>query len=249
MHNYYKVFLLGIALFSCTIVTAARHFIPFQDTVIVIPDGKVVKGNRIKPYHEKLNSYSVKDGKEEKTGTVDDTYQVIKINGKKYGLRVAKIILPGREILDSGLVDLATLQPIYHRSHQTTKTMLLNFDRLHVSGTVVTAQKTDTVNMDFSYPLFDSYYERLIAAAINLKNNFLFKYPDFIYEVGGMTWQSGKIEKTDTSTFGKNIWIISYTDSVSGRKTTYWVDDKRQIKQVQYLFGSRISLQRPAIGE
>jgi hypothetical protein len=205
----------------------------------------MVKGSRIKPYHQKLSSYTIRDGKEEKTGSVDDIYQVIEMNGRQYGLRVAKIILPGREILDSGLVDVSTLQPVYHRSHQTTKTMLFNFSGKRASGTVVMDQKTDTINMSFPFLLFDSYYETLIAKAIELKDGLLFKYPDFIYEEGGMVWQSGKIEKKDDPVFGKNIWVINYTDSKNGRQTTYWIDSNRQLKQVQYRFGERISLQRP----
>jgi hypothetical protein len=120
-------------------------------------------------------------------------------------LRVAKIILPGRDILDSGLVDISILKPLYHHSHQTTKTMLFQFEGVREYEIVKTAQQTDTVQMSFSHPLFDSYYETLIAKTNELKDGFLFNYPDFIYEQGGLVWQSGKIEKTNSSPFGKNI--------------------------------------------
>jgi hypothetical protein len=216
-----------------------------QDTTIIIPDGKWIKGKRLQPYHQSLISYSITNGQEVKTGSVDDDYRFIKINKKKYGLRVAKIILPGREILDSGLVDISTFKPIYHHSHQTTKTILLQFEDEQVYGTIEVAKQTDTVSMNFSYPLFDSYYETLIARTIELKDGFLFKYPDFIYEEGGLVWQSGKIEKTNSSPFGKDIWIITYVDSKSGRKTNYWIDQKRNLKQIQYQFGDRISIQKP----
>ena len=219
----------------------------YNDTVLIVPDGKYVKGDRIKPYHQKLNSFSVKNGKEEKTGSVDDNYNIVEMNGRKYGLRIAKITLPNREILDSGLVDLKTFKPIYHRSHQTTKTMHFSFDADdHVTGSVTTDKDTQAVNIACQYPLFDSYYEQLIARTIDLKDGLLFKYADFIYEEGGLVWQSGKIEKTDSSPFGKNIWKINYTDSKSGRNTTYWIDNKRKFRQVQYMFGNgNISIQRP----
>lgn len=217
----------------------------WQDTIIIIPDGKFIKGARIQPYHMYLTSYSVTDDKELKTGSVDDTYEVIKIKNKEYGLRVAKIILPGREILDSGLVDLSTLKPIYHRSHQTSKTIALNFDGNKVTGTVEMNQKIDTVNTAYSHPLFDSYFETLIARAIELKDGFLFKYPDYIYEEGGLVWQSGKVEKISNSPFGKDIWAISYQDSKSGRKTTYWIDKKRKLIRLQYQFGDKTSVQKP----
>lgn len=216
-----------------------------QDTTIIVPDGKWVKGNRLQPYHQSLISYSITNGQEVKTGSVDDTYQFIKINGRQYGLRVAKIILPGREILDSGLVEKTTFRPIYHHSHQTTKTMLLQFEGTRAYGTIEASGQTDTVSMDFPFPIFDSYYETLIARTIELKDGFLFKYPDFIYEEGGLVWQSGKIEKANSSPFGKDIWIISYTDSKTGRKTSYWIDNKRNLKQVQYQFGDRFSIQKP----
>lgn len=217
----------------------------WQDTTIIIPDGKFIKGERIQPYHMNLTSYSVTNDKESKTGSVDDTYEVIKINNKEYGLRIAKIILPGREILDSGLVDISTLKPIYHRSHQTTKTIAINFDGNKVTGTVEMNQKTDTVNAGYSHPLFDSYYETLIVRAIELKDGFLFKYPDYIYEEGGLVWQSGKVEKISNSPFGKDIWTIAYQDSKSGRKTTYWIDKKRNLIRLQYQFGDKISIQKP----
>jgi hypothetical protein len=242
--------LLKISLFLFAIINAnasfAISYIPDQkDTTIIVPDGKWVKGERLQPYHQLLISYNTTNGQEVKTGSINDTYQFIKINKKKYGLRVAKIILPGREILDSGLVELSTLKPIYHHSHQTTKTMLFQFEDVRAYGIVQTAQQTDTVQMNFSHPLFDSYYETLIARTIELKDGFLFKYPDFIYEEGGLVWQSGKIEKTNSSPFGKDIWIISYVDSKSGRKTSYWIDNKRNLKQVQYQFGDRFSIQKP----
>ena len=224
---------------------ASSNSVIWQDTIIIIPDGKFIKGERIQPYHMYLTSYSVTNDKELKTGSVDDTYQIIKIDNKEYGLRIAKIILPGREILDSGLVDISTFKPIYHHSHQTTKTILLQFEDTRAYGIIETPQQTDTVDMNFPYPLFDSYYETLIARTIELKDGFLFKYPDFIYEEGGMVWQSGKIEKAKSSPFGKDIWIISYVDSKSGRKTSYWIDNKRNLKQVQYQFGDRISIQKP----
>jgi len=126
-----------------------------------------------------------------------------------------------------------------------TKTMLFSFSGDHVSGTVMSNGTTDLVNMPLSQPLFDSYFEQLIARTIDLKDGMLFKYPDFIYEEGGLVWQSGKIEKTDSSPFGKDVWMITYTDSKSGRKTTYWIDKDRNFKQVQYQFGANTSIQRP----
>jgi len=242
--------LITIFFFLFTVITAnnsfaVNSFSDQKDTTIIIPDGKSVKGNKLEPYHQSMVSYSVTNGQEVKTGSVDDTYQFIKINKKKYALRIAKIILPGREILDSGLVDITTLKPIYHHSHQTTKTLLVQFENKRAWGTIQTAQQTDTINMNFSYPIFDSYYETIIARTIKLKDGFLFKYPDFIYEEGGLVWQSGKIEKLNSSPFGKNIWVISYVDSKTGRKTNYWIDNKRNLKQIQYQFGDKISIQKP----
>jgi hypothetical protein len=99
--------------------------------------------------------------------------------------------------------------------------------------------------ISYACSLFDSYYETLIARTIELKDGFLFKYPDFIYEEGGLAWQWGKVEKANSSLFGKDIWIISYVDSKSGRKTIYWIDNERNLKQVQSQFGDRLSIQKP----
>jgi hypothetical protein len=51
--------------------------------------------------------------------------------------------------------------------------------------------------------------------------------------------------KSKLFSFWKDIWIVSYVDSKSGRKTSYWIDNKRNLKQVQYQFGDRISIQKP----
>jgi hypothetical protein len=124
--------------------------------------------------------------------------------------------------------------------------MHFHFQNNHITGSVITGSDTQTVNMQCPYPLFDSYYEQLIARTIDLKDGLLFKYADFIYEEGGLVWQSCKIEKTDSSPFGKNTWKITYTDSKSGRQTTYWIDMNRKFLQVQYMVSNgNIFIQRP----
>jgi len=245
MRTSVNIILILLASLSNNSCFAFSNFITEQDTTIIIPDGRFVKGNRIQPYHMYLTSYSVTNNEEVKTGSIDDTYRVIEINKKKYGLRIAKIILPGREILDSGLVDISTLKPVYHHSHQTTKTMLLDFDDKKITGTIEMNQQKDSINAEYSHPLFDSYYETLIARTIELKDGFIFKYPDYIYEEGGLVWQSGKVEKNSNSPFGKDIWTITYQDSGTGRKTTYWIDKKRNLIRLQYQFGDKISVQKP----
>jgi hypothetical protein len=233
--------LLGLMVAGAT---ASTNFYQ-KDTTIIIPDGKWVNGE-LKPYHQLINTFSINNGEEVKTGSVDDTMSIIIINNKKFALRIAKITLPGREILDSGLVELSTLKPVYHRSHQATKTMHFQFSGKLVNGTVETAEKTEAVNMSFDYPLFDSYYETVIARMIHLKDGFIFKFPDFIYEEGGLVWQSGIVTKT-TSSSGEETWTISYVDSKSGRKTTYWIDKNRNFLKLQYQFGDRTSIQKPAL--
>src|SRR4030095_9805124 len=128
MKSFTRTYLFLFVVINTNTSFATNCFSNQQDTTIIIPDGKWIKGKRLQPYHQSLVSYSITNGQEVKTGSVDDTYRFIKINNKKYGLRVAKIFLPGREILDSGLVDRSTFKPIYHHSHQTTKTMLLQFE-------------------------------------------------------------------------------------------------------------------------
>ena len=239
----------GISIFialSNTIPVCCYAF-TLQDTTIIFPDGKFIKGQRLSPYKMKLATYSVSNNQETKIGSVEDDYRVIKINNQKYGLRIAKIILPGREILDSGLVELSTYKPIYHRSHQTIKTMRLNFDNKKVTGSVEINQAIDTINSEYDVLFFDSYYETLIARTIELKDGFTFKYPDYIFEEGGVVWQSGKVEKTDDTVFGKDVWTINYVDSKSGRKTTYWIDKKRRLLRLQYQFGDRVSIQKPEL--
>ena len=76
------------SLFLFAIINAnasfAVSYIPDQeDTTIIVPDGKWVKRERLQPYHQLVISYNITNGQEVITGSVNDTYQFIKINKKE----------------------------------------------------------------------------------------------------------------------------------------------------------------------
>src|SRR5258708_2964984 len=105
-----------------------------QDTAIVVPNGVIIHATIFKPYSKKFIMYKVKKGVEEKTGTLSDQYTIFTESKSKLGLRIINIKLPSFEILDSGYVHSETLLPIYHRSHQTNKTILLDFKSNTITG-------------------------------------------------------------------------------------------------------------------
>ena len=218
-----------------------------SDTTLILPGGGSVNGRLVKPYRARTITYRLVDGREEQIGTVEDQYSWITIDGIERGLRVARIVLPGREILDSGLVDASSLKPFYHHSHQRDRTMLLTFGERAVTGTTWTAAKTDTVAIGLPYAIFDSYFEDFIARSITLKDGLQFSFPDFILEAGGLVYQSGKVRRLATEG-PAGRWTVSYTDSKTGRETTYTLDDQRRILDRVYRINGKTTMSRPEFG-
>jgi len=215
-----------------------------QDTTLIITNGKTVQGNFIQPYHKQFNLFKIKDGVEEKTGTLIDEYKVLKESGVQFGLRLVHIKLASFEILDSGCVNAKTLQPIYHRSHQTNKTIALDFKNNGVFGKVTSGANRDTINLTYDAPFFDSYFENFIAAGVPLKKDFTFKFAEFIDNKTGLVWSSGQVSDYFSNKLKSKIWVVKLYENKRGRVTTFWVDSKRQILQWEYNFNGNISRTR-----
>lgn len=225
-----KLLFISFFLLFCQFLFAQK-----RDTILLIAGHKLIQGGRLKNYKINYEFFSLKDGKEVKTGSLDDQLTVFAQNTNKYALRVCKISFGSNSILDSGLCYLNGLIPIYHRSHQTKKIISLDFNGENVSGFVLDREKPDQdtvlINHKSVFPLFDSYYEDIIAKTIKLKKGLVFKFPGYIYERGGTVWSVGEIkgkERTNSGTGKKlTVWtIIFYEKGLIGetiRITTYKV--------------------------
>jgi hypothetical protein len=209
----------------------SSSFCQNTDTVLIIPGHPSLQSSQLKDYTAKYDFISYKDGVEKPVGGLEDDFKIITKDGQKMGLRICNITFGPNRILDSGLCILKGLKPVYHRSVQTKRTMSLDFNNEIITGTITPAPgeaaKTETVNYTAALPLFDSYYEDMIAKTITLKKGMLFKFPEYIYERGGIVWSFGEIAGTVETQEKDPLWkIVFYERSAEGktiRTTTYLI--------------------------
>jgi hypothetical protein len=212
-----------------------------KDTLLLLPGSNALQSDRLRDYSTSYNLYSYKDGEEKFVGSLEDHFN-LKSRGKQ-ALRVCKITFGPNHILDSGLCILKGLIPIYHRSVQSKKTVDLHFSKEKVSGKVITNTdadpKAETIDHTTPSPLFDSYYEDIIAKTVNLEKGVLFRFPEYIYERGGTVWSLGEVLKGVAS----DEHIVKFYE-LSPKKevvrtTTYIVNEStREIIQREYLIGN-----------
>jgi hypothetical protein len=224
-----------IVAFAILVLAAFTCYCQAGDTVLLLPGNKLLEPGTLKSYTKKYDFLSYKDSIGTKIGEMEDIFLVLSSDSGKLGLRIGKLKFGANAILDSGLCFLQGLKPIYHHSHQTKKQMLLSFDKKLVSGNITSfnadGNKEEAVHYNASNPLFDSYYEDIIAMTIQCKKGLLFKFPEYIYERGGLVWSTGEIvgeDKVDDKM--KNtvpVWKIVFheinKEGKSIRTTTYLV--------------------------
>jgi dienelactone hydrolase len=219
-----------------------------RDTVTIAANNTPLLGNRIAPYKHKYVMTSLRKDTAQTIGSLEDTFEHTLYQGKQAGLRICRIELPNNTILDSGLCLLPALTPIYHRSHQTAKAINLNFNTTTIRGTVTSGLgtasiQTDTVRTETAIPIFDSYYEDIIAMALVQKEGLHFKFPEYIYERGGQVWSSGEVGErtrfTDEQGKAHQVCIIRFYEGK--RTTTFWVSEQdHSILQRDYQTGEKI---------
>ena len=230
-----------------------------KDTILITPGHPILKANKLKNYTSAYELIRIKDGQEQKMGSLEEEFKIINSNQGLESIRVCKISFGQNTILDSGLCKLESLQPIYHRSLQTHKKMMFDFTNSNIKGFVINLDSThhniDSIDNKFSQPLFDSYYEDILAKSFQYKTGLLFKFPEFIYERGGEVWSSGKIIGSEILIDKKGnqlkAWRVKFFElNPKGevvRETTYLISDKdRSILSREYKIGSNIILLRQA---
>lgn len=220
---------------------AVHSFAQKKDTVLITAGSNRLQSHVLKDYDASYDFFRIKDGVETRVGDIAIHFQVFP--QKNQALLVAKIKFGENSILDSGLCQLKGLSPIYHRSHQTRKTMMLDFKDSNVAGKVIlktdTENKIDNVNYQPSAPLFDSFYEDIIAKTLDPKTNGLFKFPEFIYERGGTVWSVGEVLKAERSSESIVKFYELNSKKEVERTTTYVIDiASREILQREYALGS-----------
>lgn len=229
-----------------------------KDTILILPGHKFLQLSQLRDYNMKYDFFSYKEGVETIVGGLEDNFKTITNDKEKLGLRICNITFGTNKILDSGLCFLKGLKPIYHRSIQTKKRLNLDFNNEIITGTIATVNEASNKNEIIKYissvPLFDSYYEDIIAKTIKFKKGLLFKFPEYIYERGGIVWSSGEIvgkEKIQNKNGNTNVaWkIIFYEKNSEGkivRTTTYIINkiDKEIVSREYKTESNRILMKQ-----
>ena len=215
-----KIFLLSVLLSLCITEIFAQ-----TDTLLLRPGSKQLSTKHFRNYTAEYDFFIYKNGVEQKVGGLKESFSI----SNAMGLRVANISFGNNKILDSGLLELKTLTPLYHRSLQTNKRMSFDFDGTVINGAVTRGDSVQPVHFENSTPLFDSYFEDLLVTAIPLKKGLHFKFPEFIYERGGLVWSTGQVLGSGT--------VVFFEKDNSGntvRTTTYKMDAHRRIISREY---------------
>lgn len=211
-----------------------------RDTILILPGSKILKTDRLHNYKATYSFFNYLDGQEKKIGSLDDQF-LLKENGKQ-GLRICSIVFGANNILDSGLCALHELAPVYHRSVQTKKNMSLTFSNDKVIGSVTMkdgTNKVDAIDQPTPSPLFDSFYEDILAMTIEVEKGKLFRFPEYIYETGGTVWSVGEIlkGKATKERIVKFYELNSKKEIV--RTTTYTINESTwEILQREYTMGA-----------
>jgi hypothetical protein len=236
---------------SFLLIFTTLLFAQTKDTVLLIPGQRLLESGKLENYKIEYDFIRIKDSSETIIGGLEDEFIISSTGGEKTGLRICHIKFGTNSILDSGLCYLNGLKPIYHRSLQTMKELDLNFDNEKITGLIrtkdETGKKEEAIHYQSSVPLFDSYYEDIIAKTIPLKKGFCFKFPEYIYERGGLVWSSGEIKDT-IKINGRNgktatAWMVEFQEkdakNTTVRTTTYVIlGSNREIISREYKTGN-----------
>jgi len=239
---------------------SAMAFGQRKDTVTITPGQQFLITSQLSNYTTSYELFSLRDGKEKKVGELEDNFQITSAHGDKQGLRICKITIGPNSILDSGLCLLTGLKPVYHRSRQTAKMMVMDFNDKRIGGEVkyhtTRGDSSVRINHTSGVALFDSYYEDMIAKAMRFEKGLLFRFPEYIYERGGLVWSTGEVvEKTKVAVRpGVMIeaWkILFFERDPKGaivRTSTFLVGEQsREILLREYKTRNGIMVMRPKV--
>lgn len=207
-----------------------------KDTLTILPGSNLLDAGKIGTYSASYDFFTVKDGEEKKVGSLEDNFYLDKSNG----LRVCHIKFGENVIIDSGLSKAQGLTPVYHRSHQTKKDMLLAFTKEKVDGVVMKKAEgeVDVVSQATPVAPFDSFYEDIMALTVNVKPGVLFRFPEYIYEKGGLVWSLGEVTSSSAGERVVKFYELNSAKAIV-RTTTYFISQSTHaIEQREYLIGS-----------
>jgi hypothetical protein len=254
-HQIKKILSVSIVIILLVLEAKGQR----KDTLIITPGANHLQTYKLINYSSKYDFFSIKDSIETKIGYLEDNFSINKKPKNVEGLRVCKISFGVNQILDSGLCRLKDLSPIYHRSIQTKKILNLVFAKTVVQGYISKndGSNNELINYPVEIPLFDSFYEDIIAKSVNLENGYIFKFPEYIYERGGTVWSLGQVmgnEKMKDHLVNLiTIWTVQFYEFDNEKRITRTTifkinESDRGILSREYISGNNRIVMRKSIG-
>jgi hypothetical protein len=118
---------------------------------------------------------------------------------------------------DSAFADPETLRPLWQRSHSARRDMRLQFDGARVSGSYAPADSVArAINQTLPAAPFDANVGDLVVAALPLEVGRTFRVPTYIYERGGVVWESVEVRGRERYQLGPRsleVYVVDVRDS------------------------------------
>ncbi len=197
------------------------------------PENNLVDMSLIRNDTSKMAWYILQDTTKIEIGTV--VTEVKKRNDKLFITSIIDLKQSATNWVDSTIVKLKTLKPIYHSSFNPQRNMILKFGEV-VTGYYLdkkTNTKTD-ISERTTRSYFDSNFYPQLIRWLPLNEGYSKTISIFDYnpnaKIGTLSATVQKVEKGSMEFKGrrKSIWKVSVTDDISNNKaiSTYYIDQK-----------------------
>jgi hypothetical protein len=144
---------------------------------------------------------------------------------------------------DSSLSSARTLRPLRQHSHSSSRMMRLDFDGRRVTGSYEPADSAARrIDQAYGTAPFDANVGDLVVAALPLRIGRVFRVPTYIYERGGLVWETVAVRSRERRRVGgRAMDVFRVVGSGPGGTTTYWItaDPPRRVVETVRDLGMR----------
>lgn len=177
---------LGLVLVGCSPRSEVpREVAPTADTVT--PASGEVDGGRLAGYTARYRLLAVRETEEREVGWQDDEVTILRTGSGLVVQRVQSVSTARGVLTDSALVRLPDLTPIWHRSYQVERTLLLDFDGPDVSGSDTRSDvEPSSFRRSFALPMFDSGTYDLVIRTLPLAPGYESRVAMYDHDSGGL---------------------------------------------------------------